>query len=584
VHRFLTWLRWSRLALLLAGCAAGTFAFDTTASNPAAAEALPHRHLLLAITSQVRGSLASEVLDPEHLPGGWLHLAVLARRARQANPDLILIDTGNALTGAPDALPSPVQARVDPPSVRVLKALGYDALVPGDQDIGDWARQGALPAELDALSWQAANLRIAGMPPSTRSPASAEGTVIERGGLRVGIVGVVSATGLLGLDPEARSRLKVSDAVQAVRSEAKRLRQKEVADIVVVIGGGSASEDASREAGLLEGLPLPNAAGRIADQATEVDLVIAGRGRFPLKGESPRPNRSYRVPLVEPVPSSHALSLVSLDLVQSGAQWRVAGIAEETQWTNEQTDPALAKEMAAGLAATKANLGASLPVYVSGRAIKRAFFGCAAALGHAAVLRVGHGPALGPGSPDPVAQGPELSLLPSQWNWPKLTAADKGRNLTRGDVHRWIPQDDRLVRAELYGRQITLLLEPYVRQQHGWRIPPSTVLAPGGLDLTLVPQRSEAVRVRIAGTDDALRPDTVYTVWMSTYHRFGGSGLAARALLEPTQPYRLEPTTLREAVLALLADGNAPLPSECDSFLSRQRPAATVHHTKRRRS
>ncbi|MFI5400351.1 MAG: 5'-nucleotidase C-terminal domain-containing protein, partial [SAR324 cluster bacterium] len=162
------------------------------------------------------------------------------------------------------------------------------------------------------------------------------------------------------------------------------------------------------------------------------------------------------------------------------------------------------------------------------------------------------------------------------------TRRDFGRPLIFGDVVRWFSQDDPLVIAELTGRQIAQLLEPYVRQMHGWQTPASLVLYPGGLDVTLAPQRSEAASLRLAGTPESLQDGRAYSLWMTRYHRFGGGGLAARALIEPAQPARLLPLTLRAAVLEFLADPAAPLPDACGSILSRQVPERRTRRARTR--
>jgi hypothetical protein len=128
------------------------------------------------------------------------------------------------------------------------------------------------------------------------------------------------------------------------------------------------------------------------------------------------------------------------------------------------------------------------------------------------------------------------------------------------------------VQAQLLGRQISLLLEPYVRQQHGWRIPPSQVLFPGGLDVALAPKRSEAISVRTEEAATPIQDFDTYSVWVSQYHRFGGGGLAHRALIEPSQPYRILPVSQRDAIVDLLADPAIPLPQACSAILSRIPP------------
>jgi hypothetical protein len=139
-------------------------------------------------------------------------------------------------------------------------------------------------------------------------------------------------------------------------------------------------------------------------------------------------------------------------------------------------------------------------------------------------------------------------------------------------LQQWIPNDDPLVAATLTGRQVALLLAPYVRYAQGWRVPPSSVLFPGGLEATVQRKRSEVAEVGLEGGGEPLKTRASYLVWMTQYHRFGGGGLAPHALVEPTQSTHVTATGLREAVVEYLADAAAPLPSACERVLTREQP------------
>ena len=631
-------------ALRLGGIALAAAAWLLPPGTQAEPEA--RRRIVLAVTSQLRGSVSSRILEPDRSAGGLAHLAVLIRQARQLDPDLVLLDTGNALAGAPDALlPAPASASspeaaragpgadeavAAPPILAAMNRLRYDAAVLGERELD--RASGALAAVLHAsdFPWLGANVRIAdaadgdattAVPPGAGGTAIQAGIVVERTGLRLGLIGLVSPGVLLGKEPAIRERIRIGSAEDAAGDEAARLRTEGHADLVIAVGAGSANEDAERETGLLEDLALPNAAGVIADQTAGIDLVIAGRGRMPRKDAVARPNRSYEVPLIEPVPSSRALTLVVLELERDGDRWRVAQVSQETRWAPERADPAVVAATAGALQRTRRWLAQRLPLYVAGRATRRGFESCAGALGHAAAASAmappntapstaalhtttPAGPADAPGTrgtdrpgtdtpgldrpgavgPAVGADGPALSLLPVLWSAPRWSRRDVGRPLTFGDVLRWFGRDDPLVIAQLTGRQIAQLLEPYVRQMHGWQTPASLVLYPGGLDVALAPQRSEAASLRLAGTDASLQDGRVYRLWMTRYHRFGGGGLAVRALIEPDQPARPVPFTLRDAVLQYLAQPAVPLPDACSGMLSRGVPQRRPRRARRTRA
>jgi 2',3'-cyclic-nucleotide 2'-phosphodiesterase (5'-nucleotidase family) len=537
-----------------------------------AAEPKARLHLLIAVTSQLRGSVSSFVLDPHRAPGGLAHLAPLVRRLRAAFPDLILVDTGGALTGAPDApiLDSP---HAVPTIVGPMATLGYDAAVLGERDLGMEPEAWAAVIGRSPFPWLGANVEL-----PQGLPTLAAHRIIERSGVRIAFVGLASPAALVGSDPARSAGVRIGDVETAALAEANQLRSAEQADLIVALGGGSSAGDQGREAAWMMDMPLPNAAGRLADNVPELDLIIASRGRAPRKGETLRPNRSYRVPLIEPAPGARRLTVVDIELARTGNRWTISEFAQETLWADAEADRELLASVRAELARTQAHLAQPTQVFLAGRPRKRVQQACAGALTHAAALRIrldtASIPTLHAGmEPRPGISSAPLSLLPFLWNLPRLTKSDYGRRVTRGDLHRWIVQDDRLVWAALTGRQVSLLLEPYIRQAHGWKVPLAQVLFPGGLELSLQPKRSEAESLSISGSMAPLRDEDRYGVWMTHFHRFGGGGIAARALIQLEQPYRPASVALREAVMNLLSDASAGLPPACDRFLSRQPPA-----------
>ena len=543
------------------------------AAGASAADPGEHRQVIVAITSQLRGSISSLLVEPNSRPGGIAHLAPQLRRLRIAWPDLILVDAGNALTGAPDA---PTALRHSLPSIAgPMAALGYDAVVLGERDLGRDLRVSAAVVGKSPFPWLAANVEAPAL------PLLAGFAVVERSGLRVGFIGLVSPSAPLGHEPDGGVPVLVRDIESVARKEAIRIREIGRADLVVAVGGGSAG-DFDRETSLLLGMPLFHAAGRLADAVPELDLIVASRGRSPRKGEVARPNRSYRVPLVEPIGGSKALTVLKLDLIHAGGRWTIASLVQDTLWAEEKGDGQVLASVRGDLAAEKSRLAAATSAYVAARPSKRVFLACAAALGHAAALRI-H-PRTLPAPSVPLASAtmgtepalPPISLLPMMWNSPHWTKEDIGRAVIRRDVHRWIAQDDGLVLATLTGRQVALLLVPYVRQMHGWRAPPSQVLFPGGLEVGMLPKSSEALAPAFRENSVRLRDDGRYGVWMTRFHRFGGSGVAAKVLVQADQPYRLAPTSLRDAVTDLLSDRAQPLPPECQRFLSRSSPPQRV--------
>jgi len=68
----------------------------------------------------------------------------------------------------------------------------------------------------------------------------------------------------------------------------------------------------------------------------------------------------------------------------------------------------------------------------------------------------------------------------------------------------------------------------------------------------------------------ALLPEQKYRVWLTNFHWNGGGGLAAKALLHPSQLLKKEALHLRELIFQYLQQSSVKLPEKCKSFLAQR--------------
>ena len=311
--------QWRHAVLALLGLVMAS----RSATWAGAAELGEIRQVHIAVTSQLHGSITSRLVAPDMWPGGIAHLAQHVRCLREIWPDLILVDAGNALTGAPDA-PGTADRHSLPAIVRPMETLRYDAAILGDRDLGRALEITAAVIGKTPFPWLAANVK------SPALPDLSEFTVVERSGLRIGFIGLVSPSTVLGHKPGQTGPIRVEEVESVARREAIRIRDREHADLMIAVGGGAAGGDFDRDTALLMGLPPFQAAGLLADEVPELDLIIASRGRSPRKVDVARPNRSYKTPLIEPIGGSRALTMLTLDVGRTGSRWTIANLAQET--------------------------------------------------------------------------------------------------------------------------------------------------------------------------------------------------------------------------------------------------------------
>ena len=529
--------------------------------------------LTLAITSDLKGRLLEADDDGTAQPGGLLGLVAPLAELRAEDPALLLLDAGDTLAGWPLWRQDPADGRAGAaphPVLRLMQRLGYDAMALGNQDftagraaLAAWRAQAGFP-------WLAANLlRTDG---GTLLPPYA---VLERHGVRIAVLGLTTPGAGIWADPPALEGLAFDDVPATVRRWLPVLRRVEQADVVLALLHSGTDGDYDREAALRQGGPLPDAAGLVADTEAGLDLVVSGHAHR-LAPTAPRDGRSdFLVPVVQPGAYGRALSVVRITLAEQAGRWHLRGLRRDVAWARPVAPGALVPQSRRALAALRVFSAQPTAVRLRRVPSRKAFHACAAALNHAAVLRLETGLAPGSGQPPNArAGGPDAaapvaySLLPGLWRFDADAFPAPGAVLRRGHLLRWMSYDDTLVLLRLVARQMALLLEPWALYGRDARVRYGQVLFPGGLTPHIAPGGVEVLSLDDAATGAPLHPGPRYPVWLTAHHRNGGGGLAAMALVHPSQEVRRDPRLLRDLVFDLLAHPPGPLPPPCARFLA----------------
>ncbi|MFO7610405.1 MAG: bifunctional UDP-sugar hydrolase/5'-nucleotidase [Candidatus Krumholzibacteriia bacterium] len=298
-------LRPSRPAWATRAAAAALAALAVLAAFPAAAAPAPAPAWNLTIfhTNDMHSAFwprPAAWRDDGRPVGGVVALSAhLAAERRSAAPDLLL-DAGDFMTGNPvsrlreDGIPG---AAV----IRVLNALGYDAGAIGNHEFDLGHADLARLVPLVRFPLLAADLRL----PDGGPAFGDEPLVLERGGLRVGVIGVSCATMTEVVTPGRLGPVTLADQAETVRARAAALdpgtdlivllthngvqgdralaRRLEGAGVDVIVGGHSHTRltEPEVEAGIIivqAGGNLTNL-GRL-DLRVEDDRVVAHAGRL----------------------------------------------------------------------------------------------------------------------------------------------------------------------------------------------------------------------------------------------------------------------------------------------------------------
>ncbi|MEE2780126.1 MAG: bifunctional UDP-sugar hydrolase/5'-nucleotidase [Myxococcota bacterium] len=201
------------------------------------------RHLQVIHTTDVHGYYGMPS-DPAS-PGGLERLAGVVEAARARGP-VLLVDSGDMWSGT--QLSDRTEGAL---GVAAYNLLGYDAVALGNHefDYGPLGARreggsdpfGALKARLEEAHFAvlAANLRLREGGGPVPWPGLSGSVIVERGGFRVGLVGVVTEDTPSITFPHVGDTLEFQVAHEAVAREAEALRTKgaEIVFVLAHIGG-----------------------------------------------------------------------------------------------------------------------------------------------------------------------------------------------------------------------------------------------------------------------------------------------------------------------------------------------------------
>ncbi|MEP6622429.1 MAG: 5'-nucleotidase C-terminal domain-containing protein, partial [bacterium] len=274
--------------------------------------------LVVAATTDVHGRLRGwnyESNRPDSARG-LSRAATIIDSLRAAEPGhVILLDAGDLLQGnsltyvaarvAPAAAPSPV--------VAAMNAMHYDAAAVGNHEfnygvpfLDNAVKQATFP-------FLAANaMRVNG------THAFSSWTMVERGGVRIGIVGATTPGSMVWDRDNLKDRLVIQDIIPSVRAAVADVREAGAQVVLVTVHSGLDGAASYDTVGT--GMPSENVAARIARETPGVDLVVYGHSHQEMADTV-----INGVLLMQPRNWATSVAVAHLTLTQSGKAWHVAG-------------------------------------------------------------------------------------------------------------------------------------------------------------------------------------------------------------------------------------------------------------------
>ncbi len=327
--------------LLTVGCSAATIS-----NTPGSASSAGGADLLVLSTTDVHGRVRGwdYYADSAESARGLTRAATIVDSVRAANPGrVLLIDAGDLLQGNPFAYIAMKEfSSAQNPIIAAMNAMHYDASAIGNHEYNygvPYLERAVSQARFPMLS--ANTYKLDG------SHAFKSWTIVNRAGVKVGIVGATTP-GVMVWDAEnIKGRLRFGDIVPAVRTAVSEVRAAG-ANVVIVSVHSGLNEPASYDT-VSTGLPGENVAARLASEVPGIDLIIYGHSH-----KEQRDLHIGSTLLIQPKNWATSVGVARLSLVKAGGSWKVGASHGET------IQSARHAEQASVLAATNATHKATL--------------------------------------------------------------------------------------------------------------------------------------------------------------------------------------------------------------------------------
>ena len=244
-------------------------------ANTFSAERPARSHITILSTTDLHGNVYPIDYNTNQPDvRGLARVATVVKQARSANPNLLLLDSGDTIQGTPltyyhakinNAPPDPMMA--------VMSAIGYDAMAVGNHEYEfGWDVLNKSRSEA-RFPWLSANTYKKGTGETYFQPF----IIKQVNNVRIGILGLTTP-GMPSLDDPQRyySRIEVRDPLGEAKKWTAVLRERERVDLVIIAMHMGLEADLQTGETFPGQMPSENAALAIARQVPGVDVILMG--------------------------------------------------------------------------------------------------------------------------------------------------------------------------------------------------------------------------------------------------------------------------------------------------------------------
>lgn len=275
--------------------------------------------LRVVVTSDVHGAFFPyDFLRDEPMESSLSSLKSFTDSIRRLpEPNLILLDNGDLIQGTPASYYANfVQKSKTSMIARVMNYLGYDAGTVGNHDIEAGPEVYYRLQKEFKFPWLGANI----IDESTGIPAFLPYTIVERQGIRIAVLGLITP-GVPGWLPKVLwPGLQFDEMVSSARHWVKHLQEHEKPDVIIgLLHTGMGQDEMPTDGSYAE-----NAGRLIAGNVPGMDVIILGHDHRQVAETIQRQDGS-EVQVVNPGSAARNVGYVELKLTPSGQQtWKIS--------------------------------------------------------------------------------------------------------------------------------------------------------------------------------------------------------------------------------------------------------------------
>ncbi|HTP48990.1 MAG TPA: bifunctional UDP-sugar hydrolase/5'-nucleotidase [Casimicrobiaceae bacterium] len=223
-------------------------------------------------------------LNDDKTTGGYARIAAVIatrKKVRESQGPVLILDAGDFSMGTPFAAAS----REIGGELQVMSRMGYDATTFGNHEfdlgpdglamaIGVASKAGRIPAVLSAnTDFSGNDPTLAGLQQLSKAGTIRRYVVIERGGMRFGLFGVLGKEAQIYTFGGA---VKFPDFIESAKEVVKLLRETEKVDVVIALSHGGVSKGKDGKYSTGDDVTL-------AAAVPGIDVVIGGHSHTELK-------------------------------------------------------------------------------------------------------------------------------------------------------------------------------------------------------------------------------------------------------------------------------------------------------------